>query len=69
MKKRFLIRRNIGDVDRRLRALLGIVLIILPINYVDINWVAILGLLFLLTSFFGRCPFYDLFYFIRKILS
>jgi len=69
MKKKFIVSRNIGLVERRIRALLGVILIFLPLQYESINWIALLGLILLLTAFFGRCPFIDLLKFIRKVVS
>jgi len=69
MKKKFIVSRNIGLVERRIRALLGVILIFLPLQYESINWIALLGLILLLTAFFGPCPFIDLLKFIRKVAS
>lgn len=69
MKKKFLVSRNIGLVERRIRALLGVILILLPLQYEAVNWIALLGLVLLLSAFFGRCPFTDLIKALRKILS
>jgi len=69
LMRNFSIKRNIGLVERRIRALLGVILILLPLSYEAINLIAILGVILLLTSLFGRCPFIDFLKFIRKLVK
>ena len=47
---------NIGKVDRILRALLGIVLIL--VGYFYSSWFLLVGGIILATSFFSWCPIY-----------
>jgi hypothetical protein len=48
--------KNVGGVDRTLRILLGIVIILLGIIYG--SWWGLIGLLPLFTGLIGWCPMY-----------
>jgi hypothetical protein len=48
--------RNMGPVDRIIRAVTGIIVIVLGIVYQ--NWLGIAGLIPLITSGIGFCPLY-----------
>ncbi len=52
--------RNLGPVDRALRAILGLILISLTVVGPQ-SWWGLVGLLPLLTAFAGSCPAYTLF--------
>lgn len=52
-------KRNMGQVDRALRAIIGIVVILLGLVYQ--NWLGAIGLIPLLTAGTGFCPLYKLF--------
>ncbi len=50
-------KKNVGDVDKLLRALLGSIIIFLGLYYK--NWWGAIGLIPLLTGVFGICgPYY-----------
>jgi hypothetical protein len=54
---------NVGQTDRIVRAVVGLLLIAfaLPIGFPETgwNWVGWIGLIPLLTAFFGICPAYS----------
>lgn len=58
-----LFEKNVGKIDRELRGILGILILLVsffllnyPINYI----IGLIGLLLLLTSIFGTCGLYSL---------
>ncbi|MEE9903990.1 YgaP family membrane protein [Chlorobium sp.] len=50
--------KNMGQVDRALRAVIGIIVIVL--GAVNQNWLGAIGLIPLLTAGVGFCPLYKL---------
>jgi len=57
-------KRNTGDIDRAIRAILGLVLIALAVTgTVGVwGWIGIvIGIVLLLTAIFGFCPAYAIF--------
>lgn len=52
--------RNLGPVDRALRAIVGLILISLTVVGPQ-SWWGLIGLIPLLTAFVGSCPAYTLF--------
>lgn len=50
--------KNMGSVDRALRVVLGIVVIVLGL--VNQSWLGLIGLVPLLTAGIGFCPLYKL---------
>lgn len=63
VRKKFPIKRNLTNVERRVRAILGLVVflipIMLPVEFDGINWFPILAVVLWLSGLFGRCPFTD----------
>lgn len=53
---------NIGQVDRILRIVIGVVLLGLFFMYPDASWrnFALIGIVPLLTAFLGNCPLYTI---------
>lgn len=59
-------KQNVGQIDRGLRALLGLVLILAPLVNMPAIWSSVglvylsmaVGIVMLLTSAFGSCPLY-----------
>ncbi len=56
--------RNIGNIDRAIRIVVGLALIAfaIPIGFPDVgwNWVGWIGVVPLLTGLVGNCPAYSL---------
>lgn len=52
---------NVGQIDRLIRIVLGLVLLSLPL-WLDSpwRWLGLIGLMPLFTGLFGRCPGYRL---------
>ena len=53
---------NIGQVDRILRIVIGVVLLGLFFMYPDASWrnFALIGIVPILTAFLGSCPLYTI---------
>lgn len=64
VRKKFPIKRNLTNVERRVRAIMGLVVflipIMLPVEFDGINWFPILAVVLWLSGLFGRCPFTDM---------
>lgn len=55
--------KNVGSVDRVLRVVVGLALLIYAFGYpaqTGWNWVGFIGVIPLLTAAFGTCPLYGL---------
>ncbi|MCK9292334.1 MAG: DUF2892 domain-containing protein [Bacteroidales bacterium] len=52
-------KKNIGNIDRTIRILLGLVIGVLGVVYH--TWWGLLGLIPLVTAFISFCPIYSLF--------
>ncbi|MCK9448209.1 MAG: DUF2892 domain-containing protein [Bacteroidales bacterium] len=52
-------KKNIGNIDRTIRILLGLVIGVLGVVYH--TWWGLLGLIPLVTTFISFCPIYSLF--------
>jgi len=56
--------RNVGTIDRSLRAIIGLVLIAyaIPLGFSQTgwNWVGWIGVVPVLTAFLGTCPAYSI---------
>jgi len=54
-------KKNVGNVDRVIRVILGIVLLALVVVAdAPWRWVGLIGVIPLLTAFVGVCPLYSL---------
>jgi len=51
-------KKNIGSIDKSLRILLGLAIIIIGIFYE--SWLGLVGIIPILTAFIGFCPLYSL---------
>ena len=51
-------KKNIGTIDKSLRILLGLAIIIIGVFYE--SWLGLLGIIPILTAFIGFCPLYSL---------
>ena len=49
-------RCNVGDTDRFIRIIIGLVIFV--VCYIYENWWGLIGLFILLTALFRWCPFY-----------
>lgn len=49
-------KKNIGGLDKTLRLILGVVILI--VGYIYESWWGLIGLIPIATSFSGFCPFY-----------
>jgi len=59
-----MLKKNVGTIDRVIRAIIGIVLIALYFVYPDMayKWVSlIVGLILLFTAIISSCPLYSIF--------
>jgi hypothetical protein len=52
--------KNVGTVDRTIRVILGLIILLASVYYNSYWW--ILGAIILLTGFFGYCGIYQLFH-------
>ncbi len=50
--------KNVGQLDKTLRLILGVVIIVVGI--VNQSWWGLIGLIPLLTALLGNCPLYSL---------
>ncbi|MEM4256846.1 MAG: DUF2892 domain-containing protein [Candidatus Diapherotrites archaeon] len=50
--------KNVGDLDKSLRIILGLLIIVLGIYFQ--NWLGVLGLIPLITGLINYCPAYSL---------
>ena len=73
MRKKFPVKRNITNVERRFRVILGLVVflipIMLPVEFDGINWFPILAIVFWLSALFGRCPFIDIAELLQRLIK
>jgi uncharacterized membrane protein len=73
MRKKFPVKRNITNVERRIRGILGLVVflipIMLPIEFEGINWFPVLAVILWLSGLFGRCPFTDVILLLQKLAN
>jgi hypothetical protein len=56
-------KRNMGNLDRIIRAIAGIILLVLGIMYVGAWWgivLLVVGIILLATAIIGFCPLYTL---------
>ena len=58
IRKTATMEKNMGQVDRAIRAVLGVIVIVLGVVYQ--NWLGAIGLIPLLTAGVGFCPLYKL---------
>jgi hypothetical protein len=59
-------KRNMGNLDRIIRAIAGIILVIFGVLYLGPWWgilMLVIGLILLITAIVGICPLYMLFKF------
>ena len=58
-----MLKSNVGNLDRGIRILAGVVLIALFFLYPDASWryFTLIGIIPLFTGLFGTCPLYSLF--------
>lgn len=58
-----MLKSNVGNLDRGIRVLAGVVLIALFFLYPDASWryFALIGFIPLFTVLFGTCPLYSVF--------
>lgn len=58
-----MLKSNVGNLDRGIRVLVGVVLIALFFLYPDASWryFALIGVIPLFTGLFGTCPLYSVF--------
>lgn len=49
-------KKNVGGIDKNLRLLAGVVIIV--IGYLNSSWWGLVGIIPILTSLSGFCPFY-----------
>jgi hypothetical protein len=57
-------KRNMGNLDRIIRAIAGVILLTLGIMYLGLWWgilMLVIGLILLITAIIGICPLYMLF--------
>ena len=52
---------NVHTVERILRVLIGITILVVGLSYFEMAWWGWLGLIPLITGLVGFCPFYRLF--------
>lgn len=53
--------RNVGNLDRALRVVIGLALLsLLFLLDGNLRWIGLIGLVPLLTAFLGTCPLYSL---------
>ena len=53
--------RNEGTIDRALRIFVGLVLVAVVFIGPKSSWAGVVGLVLLITGFFGYCPIYRVF--------
>ena len=58
-----MLKSNVGNLDRGIRVLAGVLLIALFFLYPDASWryFALIGVIPLFTGLFGTCPLYSVF--------
>ena len=73
MRKKYLFKRNLTNVERRMRGILGLVVflipIMLPVEFEGINWFPVLAVILWLSGLFGRCPFTDVILLLQKLAN
>ncbi|SOE14381.1 hypothetical protein SAMN05877838_0990 [Hoeflea halophila] len=57
-----MLKNNVGGLDRAMRVMAGLILLGLFFAYADASWryLALIGVIPLLTGLFGTCPLYSL---------
>ena len=73
MRKKYPFKRNLTNVERRIRGILGLVVflipIMLPVEFEGINWFPVLAVVLWLSGLFGRCPFTDVILLLQKLAN
>ena len=73
MRKKYSFKRNLTNVERRIRGILGLVVflipIMLPVEFEGINWFPVLAVVIWLSGLFGRCPFTDVVLLLQKLAN
>ena len=60
-KKDFIMKQNVGRIDRWIRIVIGVVLLSLLVFLSGgIRWIGLIGLIPLITGLVGYCPIYSL---------
>ena len=73
MRKKYPFKRNLTNVERRIRGILGLIVflipIMLPIEFEGVNWFPVLAVVLWLSGLFGRCQFTDVILLLQKLAN
>ena len=53
--------KNVGTIDKVLRIVVAIVLVVVAVMNPDMWWLGLIGIVPLATAFMGTCPLYSVF--------